>query len=213
MSAERDRQLHQQRGAKRARTIDVPTPGSRGLRPVFNSSSETPSSQASTPSFASDSEDLRRRVPPSAPLTNFAASTAPQDPAPRPPPRHQLDPQHTPNSSEYPSSAPRPAHPLPRQPLEAPLPPGPSSYLPDAYRQDFGAASALGDFAFDFALPANSYDGQGGLQYHMGLSSHHLPTPPSYHTAYSTPSGQAHDVKPQLYDPYGTQPPSQRPYY
>lgn len=201
MSAERDRQLHQQRGAKRVKTTDVATPGSRGLRPVFNSSAEA-SQQSSDTSVALEADSLRRRVP--APSTHFGSYQS-HDAAPRPPPT-----QSAPIPAQYqPAPAPRPSMPLPRQPQAAPLPSGPPAYLPNGYRADFGGASALGDFAFDFALPASSYDAQGGLQYHMGIPNHHLPTPPSYHTAFSTPNA-AHDVKPQLYDSYAT---SQRPYY
>lgn len=215
MSAQRDQQRDQQRGGKRARTTDIPTPASRTLRPVFASTPEnTPyagENHSSTGSYSSNEDELRRRVPPSFPAYPSYPSAAPR----------QQQPQHQPHyvPPQYRNQDPRPAHSLPRQSVPGPAPPPPSSHPQEDYRVDFGAPSALGDFAFDFAVPSTSYDPQGGLQYHITGSSNHLPTPPSYlpshpHALDPHQSSYPSDVKPSVYASYppASQPPP-HPYY
>lgn len=207
MSAQRDQQRDQQRGGKRARTSDIPTPASRSLRPIFAPTPEhTPylgDNHSSTGSYSSNEDDLRRRAPPSFPsYTSY--TSAPQQ-------QHQPQPHYAP-SAQYLQQDHRPAHPLPRHATSRPAPPPLSSYPQEDYRVDFGGQSALGDFAFDFAVPSTTYDSQGGLQYHITGSSSHLPTPPSYlapHSHYDPhQSPYPTDLKPSAYASY---PPSSHP--
>lgn len=217
MSAQRDQQRDQQRGGKRARTADIPTPASRSLRPVFAPTPEnTPyvgENHSSTSSYSSNEDDLRRRVPPSFPSYPSYPSGAQQQP-----PQHQHQPHYVP-PAQYLQQGSRPAHSLPRQSAPRPAPPPPSSYTQEDFRVDFGAPSALSDFAFDFAVPSTSYDPQGGLQYHITGSSSHLPTPPGYltshpHALHPHQSSYPSDVKPSAYGGYtpASQPPP-HPYY